>query len=75
MMKKNKLFTWKNALTSLKAMGVSIITGIVMIFPLWGSRWVMLNKAPVLGGIIGLGFILLYLLVWGFFANQFWKWK
>lgn len=70
-MGKIKLFDIRNLVLSLKAIGTSIVTGIIWAFPLFLVRFLIRsNNMLVLGFILGLASILGYMFTWGFLASK-----
>ena len=73
-MAKNKFWSFRNPLITLKAIATSVIAGLLVFVPLT-LLWFFINNTWVMGITFNiLGFVV-WLFVWGFFANKLWKWK
>jgi len=72
-MAKVKFFDMKNIIVSLKAISVSIVTGLITLLIIAIiNAFVPIVGKPLINGVIMLS---TYLLTWGYFAKLFWKWK
>lgn len=65
----------KALMVGLKGFATGIVTGLVMLLPLWLVQYLMKQGLFGVSVLLGLGFMVLYFAAWGFFANKFWKWK
>jgi hypothetical protein len=73
-MKNNTL--GKNLLIGLKGFIASIVTMLIVIIPVWLTKWLLISEQIyALAALLGLASIFLYFIVWGWLANKFWKWK
>lgn len=73
-MKNNTL--GKNLLIGLKGFIASIVTMLIVIIPVWLTKWLLISEQIyALAALLGLVSIFLYFIVWGWLANKFWKWK
>lgn len=75
MAKKVKFWKIKNVLVTLKAMVTGIVTSLILFLPLWLGRWLVLQDRIVIGRGVQLVSFLAGLLIWGYLAGKFWKWK
>ena len=75
-MAKTKFWDMKSMIVSLKAVGVSIITGLIFILPMALARYVItIWNMPIVGMILGLLTLAGYIYTWGWLARKFWSWK
>jgi hypothetical protein len=72
---KPKLLQTQNLLTSLKALAISLLAGLITFIPYAIGVWLTINQKILIGrGVMLLTFVF-YLYLWGFLANKFWRWK
>ena len=75
-MAKPKYFDTKNVVVSIEALGVSVVTSLVVGLLVFATRYFHKTlEMPVVALASGLVTLGLYLLTWGFFARKFWGWK
>ncbi len=75
-MVKIKFLNKKTLAVSLKAIGVSIITGIIWSIPILVTRYFFkILELPFVSLLVGVVSLIGYLLTWGFFARKLWGWK
>ena len=73
---KAKLFSTQSILVSLKAIGVSIVTSLILIIPILIARYIQnVLTMPLIAVLVGLLTLVGYLFVWGYLASRFWNWK
>jgi len=72
----NNFFDSRNMLISLKAIVVSIIAFLIMVIPS-GLIFLLVrnNQGFIIIGILNLIAFLIYLFLWGYFANRLWGWE
>ena len=64
-----------NVVRSLKGIGTSIVTSLVIIIPVMIARYFQGQLTmPFISLLFGLVGLVLYLLAWGYFAKRFWGW-
>lgn len=72
---KNKYFTIDNIVRSLKGFVASIVTSITLI-PLFLIGWKLMEMGlPKVAWLFGAIYFLGYLLTWGYFVKNWFKWK
>jgi len=73
---KQRLFSGKSVLISLKGLVSSLITGLTTIpFSIF-SYWLINEKQMYfVAGLVGLFIFVWYLFFWGFISNKLWKWN
>lgn len=74
-MKKQKLFTTQNIMTSLKAFVVSLLTMLILVIPIGIGYYLATKQMVMLSWVFNLVALAGNLFVWGWLANKFWKWK
>ena len=74
-MKKEKLFSIQNVMTSLKAFVVSIFTMLILVIPIGLGYYLATKGMVMISWIFNLIIIVGYLFVWGFLATKMFKWK
>ena len=72
-MAKKKNNVVKYLLIGLKAILVSVVTGIIMILPMALVNFIF-SKLTVVGIILGALFFVVEIGVWGWLANKWFKW-
>ena len=73
-MKKNSIGSY--LLTGLKIFAVAFVTGLFMIIPLWFVRLLIVTQDILAAGLILLIFsVFAHLVISGWLATKFWKWK
>jgi hypothetical protein len=67
---KYKIFEIKNIMITLKAMVVGIVAGLPIIL-----ISLLLRSSIGLMTVLNIIFFILYLFIWGYFANKWWRWN
>lgn len=78
MTKNRRLFDINNVLTTLKAIVVSIVVGVVGVIPtgiVYLLRTSLSTSLQMVGWVISGIWILFVFWFWGFLANKWWKWE
>lgn len=71
---KAKFLDADNILTTLKALSVGIVTGLITCIPMFFGGFLILRGYNYLGMIMYFISLLIYLFTWGFLAKKWWGW-
>jgi Ca2+/Na+ antiporter len=74
-MAKNEIFDSKNIITSLKGIGVSIVTSVCVCLIFFLGVFLLKSNIKFLGIVVYLLGFVSYLFFWGYFAKRFWNWR
>ncbi|MFW5793881.1 MAG: hypothetical protein ACOCV1_00125 [Bacillota bacterium] len=73
---KRTIFSPLNALTTIKAWIVGIVTGLIVLIPSMATRWLYgVKQMYGLSVFFGLITLLIFIWTWGYLANKFWRWR
>ena len=70
-------FTFMDSfLVGLKGIVAGIVTGIITFMLVWLTNWLIrMQDMLVVGVLVGLATIFLSIVLWGYFAHKFWRWR
>ena len=71
---KQNFFSGQNIVTTLKALGVGLVTSLIIAIPLAIGMWLK-ETHVVISWIMYVVAFVIYLFAWGYLANKFWHWK